>query len=90
MARGVSPHHVGELSTLRCVRVFQALSFAQRVHLVPCLQYGDAQLYNQLLFFDSLFDVERARNKASGTASQGTFATACSLLVLVLTASFPL
>jgi DNA polymerase alpha subunit A len=40
----------------------------------PCArsQYSDSQLYNQLLFFDTLFDVEKARSRASGTAGHGS------------------
>ncbi|SCV75007.1 BQ2448_8036 [Microbotryum intermedium] len=33
-------------------------------------QYNDLQLYNQILFFDTLFDLERARTKSAGTATQ--------------------
>lgn len=34
-------------------------------------QYSDSMLYNQLLFFDGLFDVDKALSKASGTAKHG-------------------
>ena len=36
-------------------------------------QYSDLQLYNQLLYFNSLFDVERALTKVRGTARYGVF-----------------
>ncbi|SCZ87769.1 BZ3500_MvSof-1268-A1-R1_Chr2-3g05237 [Microbotryum saponariae] len=33
-------------------------------------EYNDLQLYNQILFFDTLFDLERARTKAASTTTQ--------------------
>lgn len=36
-------------------------------------QYSDTKLYNQLLFFDHLFDVEKAKSKVVGTARSGPF-----------------
>lgn len=35
------------------------------------VQYSDKKLYNQILYFDHLFDLEHAQNKAAGTAQQG-------------------
>lgn len=35
------------------------------------VQYNDSRLYNQLLYFDHLFDVEKAIKKAAGTSMQG-------------------
>ena len=34
-------------------------------------QYSDSMLYNQLLYYSSLFDVERALTKVRGTARYG-------------------
>lgn len=44
-------------------------------------QYSDSQLYNQLLFFDTLFDVEKAKSRVSGTGGQGEL-SALSLYLL--------
>jgi len=46
-----------------------------RAHIVASSradsQYSDSMLYNQLLYYSSLFDVERALTKARGTARYG-------------------
>jgi hypothetical protein len=36
------------------------------------LQYSDSKLYNQLLYFDSLFDTEKVRANVAGTSRSGT------------------
>ena len=39
-------------------------------HAVPPPQYSDSKLYDQLLYFDMLFDVEKARAKVAGGLDQ--------------------
>ena len=39
------------------------------------IKYSDSMLYNQLLYYSSLFDVERALTKARGTARYGELPT---------------
>jgi len=38
------------------------------------LQYSDSKLYDQLLYFDTLFDIEKATVKVAGGAEQGASA----------------
>ncbi|BGP09423.1 DNA-directed DNA polymerase alpha catalytic subunit pol1 [Rhodotorula toruloides] len=38
-------------------------------------EYSDAKLYDQLLYIDTLFDIERALNKVAGGAQQGPVQT---------------
>ena len=40
-------------------------------HLVATAQYSDSRLYDQLLYFDTLFDFEKAAAKVAGSAEQG-------------------
>lgn len=54
-----------------------------------CLQYSDKKLYNQLLYFDQLFDTEKAQQRAAGTMQQGTHGTTHTTGIISLTRSCP-
>jgi hypothetical protein len=50
---------------------YDVSSYGTCVAFLTSKQYSDARLYNQLLFFDHMFDVEKAKASAAGTSSQG-------------------
>jgi len=43
----------------------------------PLIQYDDTKLYNQLLFYSSLFDREKILTKAKGQSKYGAQFIAC-------------
>ena len=47
------------------------------------IQYSDSKLYDQLLYFDTLFDMDRAIAKVAGTAKQGAPRSVIKLFCVV-------